>query len=737
MAGKHTIQVSVLADTAKASRALSDFGNNTGLSKLGGVAKKVGLAVVAVGSAAAVAAGAIAVKGVSAAADLEQSMGGVDAVFKGNAAQMKEWSAGAAQSVGLASNEYNNLAIVIGSQLKNGGTALDEIGGKTNDLVTVGADLASMFGGTTADAVGALSSALKGERDPIEKYGVSLKQATIDAKAAELGFEKVGGSLSAEANQAATLALIMEQTADAHGNFGRESDTLQNKQQRLMATLTNVSARIGAVLLPTVTALAGWVGDRLVPIIEGWVGVMERNLTPALATATAWITGTLVPGLQTLGANLKANVLPVLAAFGAYLTGTVVPAIVALAGWLIDSQDWLLPLAAGIGAMVVAWKAWTVAVQAWQLVTKLAAAAQAVLNAVLAANPIGIIVLLIVGLVAALVVLYQRNETVRRIVDAAWSGIKRAVSAVATWITGTAIPAIVGAWDKMSSVASTVASWVSGKFNAIKNGISAFAQSANAKIQSFITWMGNLASRVGSAVNGANSAVAGMARTVGTKVGQVLQFFRDLPGKIISALSSLGSRLSSSASSAVGSMASSVSSKIGTVVGYFRSLPGKIIGALSGLGSRMSGVGGQIVQGLINGIKNMAGRAANAARSVVSGAINGAKRLLGIASPSRVFRKIGEQTGEGLEIGLKATRRLVTAAAGTLATATVRAGTPGPLEVSSALLRRPGARSGDALAPVVVNVNVSGLLHPTAETGRLIAEALTPYLRRGGRLVTQ
>ncbi|XSS46005.1 hypothetical protein ACQBAU_16340 [Propionibacteriaceae bacterium Y2011] len=123
----------------------------------------------------------------------------------------------------MTKNEFNELGAVIGAQLKNGGTAMDELGPKTNDLITLGADLSSMFGGTTREAVEALSSALKGERDPIERYGVSLNQAKIDAEAAALGFKKVGGQLSTEAQQAATVSLIMKQTADAQGNFNKEA----------------------------------------------------------------------------------------------------------------------------------------------------------------------------------------------------------------------------------------------------------------------------------------------------------------------------------------------------------------------------------------------------------------------------------------------------------------------------------------------------------------------------------
>jgi len=135
---------------------------------------------------------------------------------------------------------------------------MDQLAPKTNELIGLGADLSSMFGGTSREAIEALSSALKGERDPIERYGVSLTQAKIDAEALAMGAQKVDGVFSNQAQQAATLSLIMKQTQDAHGNFAKESDTFAHKQQVMQAEWGNLTTKIGELFLPIMTTTFGF-----------------------------------------------------------------------------------------------------------------------------------------------------------------------------------------------------------------------------------------------------------------------------------------------------------------------------------------------------------------------------------------------------------------------------------------------------------------------------------------------
>lgn len=82
-------------------------------------------------------------------------------------------------------------------------------------------------------------------------------------------------------------------------------------------------------------------------------------------------------------------------------------------------------------------------------------------------------------------------------------------------------------------------------------------------------------------------------------------------------------------------------------------------------------IGKDIIQGLINGIRSMIGAVSNAIKDVTSVITGKVKSILQIKSPSRVMMAIGEDTGEGLAIGIADTRKDVERAAQGLADAAI------------------------------------------------------------------
>jgi hypothetical protein len=248
-----------MADALLVVKIVTDYAEGqAGLTKAGDATGKFKKGLASLAAPAAIAVGAIAVFGkaaVDAASRTEQAIGAVDSVFGKNAGVVKAWADKSANSVGLAKSEYLELASVLGAQLKNMGIPLDQIAGKTDTLVRLGADLAATYGGTTKEAVEALGSALRGETDPIERYGVSVKAADIAAQQAADGTAKLTGEAGKQAKTMALLALVNKQTADAQGQFNREQDTAAVQAQIAAANFEDMKAALGTALLPAITAV--------------------------------------------------------------------------------------------------------------------------------------------------------------------------------------------------------------------------------------------------------------------------------------------------------------------------------------------------------------------------------------------------------------------------------------------------------------------------------------------------
>lgn len=98
-------------------------------------------------------------------------------------------------------------------------------------------------------------------------------------------------------------------------------------------------------------------------------------------------------------------------------------------------------------------------------------------------------------------------------------------------------------------------------------------------------------------------------------------------------------------------------------LGFFRDMPGKLVAALSGAGTWLLGIGRNIIEdGLINGISGAAGAVAPAIVNLVPEAIRGPiEAALGIHSPSRVAMWWGDMIGEGLPGGIGGSRGQVAA----------------------------------------------------------------------------
>ena len=222
-----------------------------GLDKFGKKATDVGKTLSATVTAPILAVGAASFK---MAADLQDAFGATDQIFKSASEEVKTWADSLESYYGIAESEALTYANTMGAMLQNiGGLTEEEAAKQSQILVELAGDLTAMFGGTTESAIQALTGALKGNNSMLDNYGMGVNDATIKTKALEMGLYDGTGAMDLQTKQAATLALIMEQTADAQGQAAREAEGASGSMRALTTEIKNIATDIGEVLLPIIT----------------------------------------------------------------------------------------------------------------------------------------------------------------------------------------------------------------------------------------------------------------------------------------------------------------------------------------------------------------------------------------------------------------------------------------------------------------------------------------------------
>jgi hypothetical protein len=245
----------------------------------------------------------------------------------------------------------------------------------------------------------------------------------------------------------------------------------------LLPAMTMLAVQVLTALLPSIISLTGWLERNqdtvrsLAPYVLGAVVAFQAYRLAVIVASVATRTWAIAMGVAKVAqagwtAVVWLATLPVKAHTAAMLLSRST-----IGTWIgvkaIEAGAWARSTAAAVAARVATLgstaatlghraatlastavtKASAAATATWAAVTAGATAvmkgvriAVLAVNAAMRANPIGVVITIIMLLVGVLVILYQRNQTVRRVVDAAWKGIKTAISAVGSWFQNTLWP---------------------------------------------------------------------------------------------------------------------------------------------------------------------------------------------------------------------------------------------------------------------------------------------------------
>lgn len=423
-------------------------------------------------------------------------------------------------------------------------------------------------------------------------------------------------------------------------------------------------------------ALTNVVGGALLPFVSKVASVLAVGLGPAFKGITA-------------------AARPVVAFFQQNKTAaTVLTAAIAALTAVVAAHAIVLKVqaAGGLLAYLKATKLVAAATRVW-------AAVQWAFNAAMSANPIGIAVVAIAALVAAVIYAWRNSEKFRAVVLKVWGAIKSGISNAVKYVVdfvkshwqlllaiiagplGLIVGLVIKNWAKIKAAVGTaikaVVSVVKAGWNVAKSVVSSVLNAIKAvvvKVWSAIktavsTYVKAYVTVVRTAFNAAKSVISSVLNAAKSVVSNVWSAIRSVIGNAISAVLTAVRKVSAvtgiirgafdAAKTAVGNAVSGIASVAGTI-------KDKVLNALSGAASWLTSTGHDVVSGLISGIQGMANSVVTALVNLLPAPLQKFAHALGISSPSKVFKYFGAMMVEGLVRGIKASRKDAVGAVGDL-----------------------------------------------------------------------
>jgi len=290
-------------DAGESSSRFADVlkANLTSEVIIGGL-KTLGKGILEVGKAF----GSLVVEGVKSFAELEQNIGGSEAVFGEFATSIQKTAEQAYRTMGTTQSEYLATANKMGALFQGSGLDAQRSMDLTTQAMQRAADMASVMGIDTQSALDAVTAAAKGNYTMMDNLGVAMNATTLEAYRVSQGMDTAFSKMSNAEKAELAMKYFFENTTQYAGNFEREaSETISGSIGQLTAAvqtwvagLGNSEADITALTQNIINAFQNVVAN-VVPVVENIV----QTIPTVLATLMPAI-NQILPMLLTIGADV-------------------------------------------------------------------------------------------------------------------------------------------------------------------------------------------------------------------------------------------------------------------------------------------------------------------------------------------------------------------------------------------------------------------------------------------------
>ena len=688
--GLKQAQTSIQNLKSQASASLDKVSEN--LASFGASATKLGAGLTATLTAPTVAG---ITKIVKSYADLEQSLGGVETLFKDNGTSAIQLAKKYNITAKEAQNLYDTMEEKGASVIANANKAFKTAGVSANSymqqVTSFSATLLQGLGGDTEKAAQYADKALVQMADNANKMGTNMSdiQNAYQGFAKDnytmldnlkLGYGGTAGEMARLVNESGVLNGAFEATAEnvkdipfhtlieaigitqdklgITGTTAKEaSETVAGSFQAMKASFENLVAGLGN----GEADIEGLLED-----LKDTVLTFKDNVSRVLLTI--WDNLPLEPWQKWLGL-IAVSAGPALIAIGGVISviGKLVGTISFIAGAVSKVSAWFTLLNSGGSALSVTFA------KIVGIVSSLGA-------------PFLAVIAVIASLIAVLVGVYNTSEEFRNKVNSAFEAVKTAITSaiqevvsfvmelfgtlISWWNENHALfeQTATTVWNAIKSVVETVtnflAPFIEATWNNIVSVVSVAWDILKVVIETALNIILGIIKVVMQLINGdwagawetiketAGKVWDGIKKIIDTAINGVWNVIQTGWEGIKNVVSATLEFIKSLVQSGWNRVLSIITNIGAFIVSAVKTAFNNTVASARNFISNAYNVGKNLILGFVKGVKNAAGALVDAVGGAVKGAINWAKGLLGIHSPSRVFRQFGEYTDEGFIIGV-------------------------------------------------------------------------------------
>ena len=261
---------------------------DTVVSKFGKIAKTVGKTVAAVSAVKDAAFVKLAKDSLFASGELEQNIGGSEAVFKEYAETVQATAKDAFQNMGLSTSNYLATANKMGALMQGSGLSIEESMDLSTQAMQRAADVASIMGIDIDSAMESIAGAAKGNFTMMDNLGVAMNATTLEAYAMSKGIKTAYADMDNASKVSLAMEMFLEKTSYAAGNYAKENETVAGSISTLKSAWTNFMDGSGGA-------------DALVSSLSGAgkaIGESLKEIVPRLAESIPEVLSGMLPAIS-------------------------------------------------------------------------------------------------------------------------------------------------------------------------------------------------------------------------------------------------------------------------------------------------------------------------------------------------------------------------------------------------------------------------------------------------------